>query len=195
MDISKTGLLIKKLRTELNLTQKDLADKLYISDKTVSKWERGVGLPDISIIDKLADEFNVSVELLLSGEFENDNKKRNKMKKMSFYVCNSCGNVIVSSNTASVICCEKKLKSAIAKESDEENNLIIQRNDGSDLVTTDHEMSKDHFISFVAIRKGTSIQLIETFPEWDLNIRDEDLKYCRLYFYCTNHGLFYQQIK
>lgn len=68
MDNKKIGEFISTLRKNRNLTQKDLADILGITDKAVSKWERGVGYPDISILHPLADALGTSVNELLEGE-------------------------------------------------------------------------------------------------------------------------------
>ena len=57
MDQTKTGELIKRFRSEFGLTQKELAERINVSDKAVSKWERGNGCPDISLLSALADGF------------------------------------------------------------------------------------------------------------------------------------------
>ena len=67
MDNVKTGILIAKKRKEKQLTQKDLADKLGVSNATVSKWETGKGFPDISLIESLASALEISVYEVLSG--------------------------------------------------------------------------------------------------------------------------------
>ena len=68
MDSKKTGVLISTLRKEKGMTQKELADLLHVSDRTVSKWERGAGFPDVSLMMKLADTLGISVNELLQGE-------------------------------------------------------------------------------------------------------------------------------
>lgn len=68
MDQSKTGKFIAQMRKEQKLTQRQLADKLMISDKTISKWETGKGLPEISLMIPLCEELNINVNELLSGE-------------------------------------------------------------------------------------------------------------------------------
>lgn len=68
MNQEKTGVLIAARRNELGLTQKALAAKLGISDRTVSKWERGCGFPDISLVEALADALGLTVLELLHGE-------------------------------------------------------------------------------------------------------------------------------
>lgn len=68
MDSKKTGELISAARKEKNLTQRALADALHISDRTVSKWERGAGFPDVGLLEPLADTLGLSVTELLHGE-------------------------------------------------------------------------------------------------------------------------------
>ena len=68
MDIIRTGNLIKELRTEKGLTQKELAEKLNVSTAAVSKWENGKGFPDISILEKLSSELEISITELVKGE-------------------------------------------------------------------------------------------------------------------------------
>lgn len=68
MDAEKTGRFIAGLRGELGMTQRELADKISVTDKAVSKWERGRGFPDIAILEMLSKELNVSITELMSGE-------------------------------------------------------------------------------------------------------------------------------
>ena len=76
-----TGNAIKILREKQKLTQSQLAEKLCVSDKTVSKWETGRGLPDISMIEPLANVLKVSVPELLSGDrVINQNRSANLLK-------------------------------------------------------------------------------------------------------------------
>ena len=67
-----TGAVIKELREKYHLTQAELAEKLNVSDKTVSKWETAKGYPDISLLDPIAKVFNVSITELLSGNMVNN---------------------------------------------------------------------------------------------------------------------------
>lgn len=64
----KFGLFVTELRKEKNLTQKELAEKLYVSDKTVSKWERGISMPNVVLLIPIADVLGVTVTELLRGE-------------------------------------------------------------------------------------------------------------------------------
>ena len=67
MDNAKTGSLIAARRKELGLTQKELADKLHLSDRTVSKWERGLSFPDIALLEPLAQQLDLTVSEVLTG--------------------------------------------------------------------------------------------------------------------------------
>lgn len=68
MNAVKTGEFIRNLRNEKNMTQQELADMLYVSDKAISRWETGKGFPDIGNIESLADKLDVSVAEILKGE-------------------------------------------------------------------------------------------------------------------------------
>lgn len=99
-----TGYLIKKIREANNLTQVELAHKLFVSDNTISKWETGKGLPDISLIEPLAKALGISVTELLSGnQIANTNRHAN-MLNIKFYVCPICHNIITSIGECDVSC-------------------------------------------------------------------------------------------
>ncbi|MBO4579088.1 MAG: helix-turn-helix transcriptional regulator [Clostridiales bacterium] len=68
MDKEKTGQLITELRKEKGLTQKQLADALNVTDKAVSKWERGLSFPDISMLEPISELLGVSIMEILAGE-------------------------------------------------------------------------------------------------------------------------------
>ena len=77
----KFGLFVTELRKKKNLTQKDLAEKLYVSDKTVSKWERGLSMPNVVLLIPIADILDVTVTELLRGE------KIDTQKNIDEYSC------------------------------------------------------------------------------------------------------------
>lgn len=68
MDANKFGCFVAERRKELNMTQKELATKIQVTDKAVSKWERGLGFPDINTIESLADALEVSIIELMKSE-------------------------------------------------------------------------------------------------------------------------------
>ena len=96
MDQYVTGAVIKRLREEKNMTQQQLADKLSVSAKTISKWETAKGYPDITLLESIANALSVSVTELISGNtIVNSNVSAN-MLRSHFYVCPVCGNIVHS---------------------------------------------------------------------------------------------------
>lgn len=85
MDPKKTGIIISDARKKLKMTQKDLADKLYVSDKAVSKWERGLCFPDISVLIPLTEILNISLYDLLRGEKVNKKEVEETLKNTINY--------------------------------------------------------------------------------------------------------------
>lgn len=83
MDSQKIGKLISKMRKNKKQTQQELANELGVSPKTISKWETGNGLPDISMLNKICKTFDISIEELLEGNLI---KKENKNKKTKFII-------------------------------------------------------------------------------------------------------------
>jgi DNA-binding XRE family transcriptional regulator/desulfoferrodoxin (superoxide reductase-like protein) len=188
MDNKKVGSLILKLRKEKNMTQKDLADKMHISDKTISKWERGNGCPDVSLLNQLSSIFNVNIEKILEGSLTPSQPDGGNMKKIKFYVCKTCGNVLTATTSADVSCCGRKLVALIPKDSDENHHLKVESIESDYYVTFDHEMNKDHYISFVAYVSYSSVLLMKLYPEQDGQLRFPKIHGGKLYFYCNQHG-------
>ena len=81
MDQIKTGRFIAEMRKEQNLTQRQLADLLSISDKTVSKWECGKGMPDVSLMLPLCEILHITVNDLLTGKRVFENEYQNKAEE------------------------------------------------------------------------------------------------------------------
>ena len=81
MDQEKIGKFIQKLRKEKELTQQELANKLNVTDRAISKWETGRGLPDLSIIKPLCEELDISINELLSGEKLNKKEYNEKLEE------------------------------------------------------------------------------------------------------------------
>lgn len=194
MDYVKIGQLILKLRKENNMTQLQLAEKMGISDKAVSKWERGLGCPDIELLTDLSEIFNVDLENLLSGEMKNNDVLGGNLKKICFYVCPVCGNIITSVSETGVSCCGKKLKALIPAKAEENNCLNIEIIENEYFISSEHEMTREHYISYIAFLTGDTLILRKQYPEWNLQTRLPFFAHGRLIWYCTRHGLFYQDI-
>lgn len=189
MNNENTGKLILRLRKENHMTQKQLADAMNISDKTISKWERGLGLPDVSLLRELSEILGINVERLLSGDLKADDKDGGNMKKLKFYVCQECGNVITATGGGEISCCGRKLAVLTAKPADESHRLNVQEIENDYYVTFSHDMSKDHHVSFVAYVTWDRVLLIKLYPEQNPEVRFPRMQKGKIYFHCSNDGL------
>lgn len=185
-----TGAMIKRLREEKGLTQTELAEKIFVTDKAVSKWETGRGYPDISLVESLAKALGVSVIELLSGENITNKNKAANMSKAEFYVCPVCGNVIQSSGEAVVSCCGITLPPLEAEDAEENHAVKIERVEDEYFVSIDHEMTKQHYISFIAAIRSDGIEIKKLYPEQNAEARFKISGTKQIYFYCNRHGLF-----
>lgn len=192
MEHEKIGRLICKLRKEKKLTQLQLAEQMNISDKAVSKWERGLGCPDISLLPELSKIFNVDLGNLLSGEMDGREVLGGNMKRTVFYICPICGNMLNAMDGAGVSCCGKKLSPLQPQKAAEGEELKVEIIENDYYITTDHPMTREHYIPFVALLTTDSIMIRKRYPEWDLAVRIPMFSRGRLLWYCTRHGLFYQ---
>ena len=122
-----TGETIRLLREKNRMTQAELAEKLCVSDKAVSKWETGRGYPDVTLIEPLAEALGVSVIELFSGaDVVNTNRAANLLR-LKLYRCPVCGNVIQSTGEAVVSCCGLRLPALEAEEPDGVHPLQVAR--------------------------------------------------------------------
>ncbi len=185
-----TGGIIRQLRERKGMTQNELAERIGVSGKAVSKWETSRGLPDISIMGDLAGALGVSIAELLTGDLrENDNLAAN-MKKVHFYVCPVCGNVIASVGRGSFSCCGITLPEQEAEPEGGSHSVQLETVDQEYFVSTSHPMTKEHFISFVAYVTSGSIELVKLYPEQNVEVRFRKKGHGILYMYCNRHGLF-----
>ena len=184
-----TGKTIKELREKQKITQKELADKINVSDKTVSKWETGKGFPDIAIIEDLARALGTSIAELLTGDLrENENVSAN-MKKTHFYVCPVCGNVVTSVGQGSFSCCGITLLEQEPEKCEERHQLHLETVDNEYHVTMDHPMTKGHYISFIAYVTSDGAEIAKLYPEQDISVRFRKKGHGILYAYCNRHGM------
>uniref|UniRef100_UPI0006D13ABA helix-turn-helix domain-containing protein n=1 Tax=Clostridium sp. NkU-1 TaxID=1095009 RepID=UPI0006D13ABA len=195
MENSKVGSIIRTLRQEHNMTQKELADKMNLSDKTISKWERGLGLPDISLIPELSRLLGIDTMNLLSGDMTPNNLAGGNMKNTKYFVCPTCQNITLCTGDAEVSCCGKKLAAQTLKKAEESERLTVQVLEDDWYITSGHPMNKEHYISFVALASGDRIQIIKQYPEWNLNVRIPKRGHGMLIWYSTDDGLRYQLLK
>ena len=190
MDKYVTGAVIRKLREDKKMTQEELAGKLFVSSKAVSKWETGQGFPDVSLIEPLAKALGISVIELLSGEDIRNINRASNMNRCKFYVCPVCGNLIEATGEAVVSCCGITLPPLDAEECDDEHKINVETVEDEYYVTVDHPMSKDHFISIIAAVSGDGIQLKKLYPEGPCEARFRIRAVRKIYAFCNHHGLF-----
>ena len=190
MDRYVTGTVIKELREKYHLTQAEFAAKLNVSDKTVSKWETGKGYPDISLLEPIAQIFNISVTELISGNsVSNGNVSANMLRSM-FYVCPVCGNSIHSMGEAVIQCHGIMLTPCQAEETDENHMIFIERVEDEYYVRIEHDMAKQHYISFIAALSSDKLQMIKLYPEGNAEARIKINGVKKILFYCNKDGLF-----
>ena len=195
MDHEKTGELIREFRIKKGLTQKQLAERINVSDKAVSKWERGNGCPDVSLLTALAEVFGTDTGVLLSGEIDKNESEKGNMKKLRFYVCKDCGNILTATSEAAVTCCGNRLSAIEPKKAEENEKLTVEEIGGELLVTSGHEMTKEHYISFVAYQSDNCLMMFKQYPEWALQARLPLFRSGRLVWYCSKCGLMWQNIR
>lgn len=190
MDSYVTGTVIKELRQKHNMTQTELAEKLCVSDKTVSKWETAKGYPDISLLEPIAKVFGISVTELLAGNAVKNVNISANMLRSKFYVCPVCGNIIHCMGEAVIQCHGVQLSPCQAEETDEKHIILIEKVEDEYYVRIEHDMTKTHYISFVAAVSGDNIQMIKLYPEGNAECRFKISGVRKILFYCNQDGLF-----
>ena len=161
-------MLVPAVREAKHPTQAELAEKLAVSAKAISKWETAHGLPDISLLEPLAAALGVSVLELMQGEPVINRNRSANLLRSKLYVCPLCGNVLHATGQAVVSCCGitlPPLDISEADNADEHHQLTLERVEDELFVTIHHPMTKDHYISFIAcltnyicIRKDMTIR-------------------------------------
>jgi len=185
-----TGAVIKELRERNHFTQSELAEKLCVSDKTISKWETGKGYPDIFLLEPLAQVFCVSITELISGNAVVNANVSSNMLRSLFYVCPVCGNVIHSMGETVIHCHGVQLEPAQEEPSDQEHIILMERVEDEYYVRIDHEMTKKHYVSFIAAASSDRMQMVKLYPEGNAEARFKINGVRKIYFYCNRDGLF-----
>lgn len=194
MKREQIGALLRRLRTEQGLTQKELAERLNVSDKAISKWERGAGLPDISMLADLSAVFHVQIANLLTGDLEEKKPDGGNMKRLQFYVCPNCGNILTASAGGELSCCGRSLTPLPTKEADEDHAIQVEVVENDYYVTFKHPMSKQHYLRFVAWADDHRLLLIRLYPEQAGEVRFPQIRGGRLYYCCSEHGLWMKKL-
>ena len=190
MNTYVTGTTVKGLREQRKMTQAELGEKIGVSSKTVSKWETGKGLPDITLLQPLAQALGISVIELMNGEHIANRNIAANLLRGKFYVCPLCGNIIHCTGNTVVSCCGITLPALEAEEADEDHGLTVERVEDEHFVTVHHPMTKTHFISFAAYVTTDQIRMVKFYPEGNAETRLQLRGMGQLYWYCNRHGLF-----
>ena len=195
MDQEKVGRIIRTFRKDKGMTQLELSELLGVTDRAVSKWERGLGCPDVSFLPKLSEIFSIDIRSILEGEMEENAMRSGNMKKTKFYVCPICGNVILAEGNANVVCCGRRLEEKEEKKSSDSQELKTERTDSTELyVSSDHCMTKEDYISFICYATSDSILLRKLYPEWGISFNFPSLGHGKILWYSEKEGLKYRLI-
>jgi len=189
-----TGTTIKALREKKGITQAELANMIGVGSKAVSKWETAKGLPDITLIEPIAEALSVSVTELFSGNTVSNKNISANILRSKFYVCPVCGNIIRAVGDAVIGCCGITLPPLEAEEADEAHQITIERVEDEHFLKIDHPMSKEHFISFICHLTSDRVQLVKLYPEGNAETRINLRGGGYLYIYCNKHGLIKKKI-
>lgn len=195
MNTYVTSAAIRQLREKQNLTQAELAQRIGVSSKTVSKWETARGLPDISLLQPLSQALNISVIELMNGEHITNQNISANLLRSKFHVCPVCGNVIHSIGESLAACCGLTLPPLEAEEADPDHSACIQPVEDEHFITIHHPMTKQHYISFLAFVTTDRVQLVKLYPESNAETRLQLRGTGILYWYCNHHGLYKMRIK
>ena len=185
-----TGSVIRRLRESQHMTQEELAARIYVSGKAVSKWETGQGFPDISLLEPLAAALGISVIELLSGEDIRNRNRSFNMLKSRFYVCPVCGNVLHATGEAVISCCGIVLPPLEPEAPDAGHAIRVEPVEDEYYVTLDHPMAKDHYLTFLAAMYDNGVHIVKLYPEGSAEARFRRSRLQRLYACCNRHGLF-----
>lgn len=185
-----TGSIIKQLREGKGMTQAQLAARLQVSDKAVSRWETAKGYPDITLIEPLAQALDISVMELLSGDWVTNANRAGNLLRSKWYVCPICGNILHSTGAAVVSCCGLTLPPLEAELPDGDHAITVEPVEDEYYVTVDHPMEKGHFLSFLAGVSDEGVQLVKLYPEGSGAARLKLRRMKWIYAYCNRHGLF-----
>jgi len=194
MDIRKTGEVLSGLRKEKGMTQKQAAEILQVSDRTISKWERGAGLPDVSLWKSISVLYGVDIERILEGDLRKKGVDTGNMKRMKFYRCSHCGNIFWSAGGGEISCCGRKMDPLPVQPADEMHDIAVEEIDNEYYISFSHEMKKEHHITFAALVSYDRVTIVRLYPEQAAEVHMPRQRRGELYLCCSEHGLFRKKI-
>lgn len=194
MENKQVGSLIKRLRIEKGMTQRQVAETLKVTEQAVSKWERGLGLPDISSLNELCKCLGVNTRDLLNGRLEENKTGEGKLKNLKFYVCPLCLNILFSSAEADISCCSRSLTRLSPKKAGVAEEMTVEKVESEWYITGNHPMAKDNYILFSAYVTDGGVSIFSHYPEWNYELRLPRAFKARLFWYSEKGGLFWQEL-
>lgn len=188
MNAQKTGSLILEARTKLNMTQRELAEKINVSEKAVSKWENGRGCPDITILPSLSQALQIDIESILRGDLSKNKSKGGNMQRLKIYRCPECGNIITSTNQIELSCCGHTLKELIS-ENEPDSSIIksIEESDNQFFVTFKSRMTKTDYIAGVVTSTYDRTTVIPMFAEQEPSVTLPQISGVKVYVITNNN--------
>ena len=116
------------------------------------------------------------------------------MMRCKFYVCPVCGNIIHSTGDSVISCCGIMLPPLEAEEIDDDHRVVVETVEDEQFFTVCHEMTKEHFVSFMAYLTADRVQFVKFYPEGNAETRFQLRGSGYLYIYCNRHGLMRMRI-
>ena len=189
MDSKRIGSLLAKLRKERNMTQLELSQILHVSPQAVSKWETGNGCPDVMLAQRLAEIYGVGMAQLLRGEVTPGTPEVGNMKRLKFYVCPDCGNILTAMG-GELHCCGRKLEPLVPKAVDEDHGVTVETVEDEWYITFRHPMEKGHYFRFAAVVGMERFLMVRLYPEQGGEFRIPQMRRGKLFLCCSRDGLF-----
>ena len=184
-----TGKIIKELREKEKLTQMELAGIIGVSDKAISKWETGKGLPDINLIESLSKAIKVSITELMNGEYIINKNKSSNMLKSKFSVCPVCGNIVHTMGESVNSCCGINLPILETELENEKHIINCKTIENEYYIYINHDMTKEHYISFIAYVTNDRCEIQKLYPEQNAEARFLKRGKGIIYAFCNKDGL------
>ncbi|MDY5023443.1 MAG: desulfoferrodoxin family protein [Blautia sp.] len=135
-----------------------------------------------------------SITELLTGDLRENENMSGNMKRMHFFVCPICGNIIASVGQGVFSCCGITLYGAEGEKCDEDHLLCVETVDNEYHVTLSHPMDKKHYISFIAYVTSDSYEIVKLYPEQDISVRFRKKGHGMMVVYCNRHGMFQKPV-
>ncbi|MBQ7858661.1 MAG: DUF2087 domain-containing protein [Faecalibacterium sp.] len=189
MDAEKIGALLHTLRTGAGYTQRQVAQALCVTEQAVSKWERGKGCPDLSLLPALADLYAVDLRALLAGQLKVSSQGGN-MRNLKIYFCPQCGNLAAQLGGAQLTCCGRPLAALQPRPAADGHLPTITAVEDEWYLEFDHPMTKQHHLTFVAQVGLDHYRLTRLYPEQQPALRLPKLARCTLLIGCSEGGLY-----